>query len=182
MDLGVLQACMRAWRTQSQCRDFCRRAQRKTKGFVVGFQTVRTRVGEHTLTWHGGRSFQKVEVKASHKLEEIHIGNNWSKSLISFYFLYEHRVSLCSSCDHTYLYWVLPVGVPSVEYSRWLFPTSHNPLTKLSSQSRHILHMLSPRIAALEKLRSTIAFMFLASVSANAHSIFWTIWRPISSS
>ncbi len=34
-----------------------------------GFRTARTRVGERALTWHSGRSFQKVEVKASHKLE-----------------------------------------------------------------------------------------------------------------
>jgi hypothetical protein len=41
----------------------------KSKKFVVGFQTARTRVGEHMLTWHTGRSFKKVEVKASYKLE-----------------------------------------------------------------------------------------------------------------
>jgi hypothetical protein len=47
----------------------------KNQKFVVGFQMARTRAVEHTLAWHSGRSFQKVEVKASHKLEvqQIHI-------------------------------------------------------------------------------------------------------------
>jgi hypothetical protein len=41
----------------------------KNEKFVVGFQTARTRAVEHSLAWHSDRIFQKVEVKASHKLE-----------------------------------------------------------------------------------------------------------------